>query len=84
MSADLVEVHVFAAARAAIGEPVVLAAAGTLGQILDEIERGHPAFASVRPMCSYLLDGVVVHRDQTSVSVSPGRRLDVLPPFAGG
>lgn len=77
-----VEVHLFAAARAAVGEPVVSADPGTLGSILDDIEARHPGFAAVRPRCSYLLDEVAC-TDQ-GVVVGAGSRVDVLPPFAGG
>lgn len=77
-----VEVHLFAAARAAVGSALVMADPGPLGGILDGIEREHAAFAAVRPRCSYLVDEVAVH-DQ-GVAVAAGSRVDVLPPFAGG
>jgi len=77
-----VEIHLFAAARAAVGSAVVTGDPGPLGGILDTIEQEHPGFAAVRPRCSYLVDEVAVH-DQ-GVAVSAGSRVDVLPPFAGG
>lgn len=77
-----VEVHLFAAARAAVGSAMVPAEPGRLGGILDALEREHPGFAAVRPRCSYLVDEVAVH-DQ-DVPVAAGSRVDVLPPFAGG
>ena len=77
-----VEVHLFAAARAAVGSAVVQGEPGRLGGILDAIERQHPGFAAVRPRCSYLVDELAVH-DQ-DVRVAAGSRVDVLPPFAGG
>jgi molybdopterin converting factor small subunit len=76
-----VDVHLFAAARAAVGAPVLERAPGSLSSILAGIEREHPAFAGVRPRCSYLLDGEAVHGDP---QVPAGSRVDVLPPFAGG
>lgn len=78
----MAEVHLFAAARAAVGVPVLDVAPGPLGEVLDRIAAEHPAFAIVRPRCSYLLDGVAVHDD--NMSVAPGCRVDVLPPFSGG
>jgi molybdopterin converting factor small subunit len=80
----LVEVHLFAAARAAVGQGMLTADAASVASILADIEAAHPAFARVRPQCSYLVDGVSVHGDLTSVEVPAGSRLDVLPPFAGG
>ena len=76
-----VEVHLYAAARAAVGTPKVRVPAGRLSAVLDAIEAAHPAFASVRPRCSYLVDEVAVHDD---VAVPVGSRVDVLPPVAGG
>jgi len=78
----VVEVHLFAAARAAVGESVVTVGAGSLGSVLDEIEGRYPEFATVRPRCSYLLDEVSC--SDLEARVPEGSRLDVLPPFAGG
>ena len=77
-----VEVHLFAAARAAVGSAVVTVEPGPLGGILDGIVRDHPAFGDVRPRCSYLVDEVAVHGED--LDVAAGSRVDVLPPFAGG
>ena len=77
-----VEVHLFAAARAAVGVPVLAVPPGPLDAVLDGIEAEHPAFAGVRPRCSFLVDGSAVH--DVSTPVAAGSRVDVLPPFAGG
>lgn len=77
-----VEVHLFAAARAAVGESTVTVPAGTLGSVLDEVQSRYPAFARVRPQCSYLVDEVSCSDEGTAVGA--GSRVDVLPPFAGG
>lgn len=77
-----VEVHLFAAARAAVGESTVTAPPGTLGSVLDDLQARFPGFARVRPQCSYLLDEVSCS-DEGAV-VGAGSRVDVLPPFAGG
>ena len=76
------EIHLFAAARAAVGAAMVTADPGPLSAVLDGIEAGHPAFGSVRPRCSYLVDGLAVHGEDADVAA--GSRVDVLPPFAGG
>jgi molybdopterin converting factor small subunit len=81
MGDPMVEVHLFAAARAAVGSSQLSVPAGRLSAVLDGIEAEHPAFAAVRPRCSCLVDGLTVHDD---VEVSSGSRIDVLPPFAGG
>jgi molybdopterin converting factor small subunit len=78
----VVDIHLFAAARAAVGESAVTARPGTLASILDELSDRYPAFARVRPQCSYLLDEVSCSDPQTLIAA--GSRLDVLPPFAGG
>jgi molybdopterin converting factor small subunit len=78
-----VEVHLFAAARAAVGASVVTVEAGSLQDVLDTLGGQHPAFAVVRPQCSLLVDGLAVPRD-ANPDLTPGTQLDVLPPFAGG
>ncbi len=77
-----VEVHLFAAARAAVGESVVTVSPGTLGSVLEEIQSRYPAFSQVRPRCSFLLDEVSC--SDLEAEVGEGSRVDVLPPFAGG
>lgn len=77
-----VEVHLFAAARAAVGQSVVTAEPGSLGRILDALEAEYPAFAGVRPRCSYLVNEVAAQ--DLGVEVGAGGRVDILPPFAGG
>jgi molybdopterin synthase sulfur carrier subunit len=82
MGTGLVEINLFAAARAAVGRSTLNAAPATLSAILDDLERQYPPFARVRPQCSFLVDGVAVH--EADPDVPAGSRLDVLPPFAGG
>lgn len=79
-----VRVHLFAAARAAVGCPAVDVFPGSIAQICEELETRFPAFAAVRPRCTFLMDEVVVHGDPRDILVPAGARLDVLPPFAGG
>jgi molybdopterin converting factor small subunit len=80
--AATVEIHLFAAARAAVGESVVTVQPGTLGSVLDELGTRFPAFVAVRPRCSFLLNEVSCTDSVTAINA--GSRLDVLPPFAGG
>ena len=76
-----VEVHLFAAAKAAVGLPTVTAEPGPLAVVLDGLSTQYPAFAQVRPRCSFLVDGLTAG---PATAVPPGGRVDVLPPFAGG
>lgn len=77
-----VEVHLFAAARAAVGEGIVMVQPGTLESVLEDLCTRFPSFTAVRPRCSYLLDEVSC-ADLHAV-IAGGSRIDVLPPFAGG
>ena len=79
-----VEVHLFAAARSAVGYPTVTATGASLGEVVDSLVRSYPAFAQVAPRCSYLVDGLAAHGDLALVHLAAGARVDVLPPFAGG
>lgn len=86
------EIHYFAAARAAAGlgsERVPHPAAGTtLGQLLDDRAATHTGttdsgltLADIFERCTFLLDGANSERDAPLDSVA---RIDVLPPFSGG
>lgn len=78
-----VEVHLFAAARAAAeGASVLAVPAGTLAEVLAGTVRQAPGLAAVLPRCSILVDGVA-GKDEAAW-VGEGTRVDVLPPFAGG
>ena len=78
-----VEVHLFAAARAAAeGKSLLRVSPGSLADVLAEAVQQAPGLASVLPRCSVLVDGVAGHDD--TVAVAAGTRVDVLPPFAGG
>jgi len=79
----LVEVHLFAAARAAAeGVSVLRVGPGTLAEVLAEAVGQAPGLASVLPRCSVLVDSVAGHDE--GIRVATGSRVDVLPPFAGG
>ena len=84
VDSGLVQVHLFAAARAAAGVPTLEVDAGTLGEVLERLVAVAPALASVLPRCSYLVDEVAARPSDLDRDVPPGSRLDVLPPFAGG
>ena len=82
--ADQVQVHLYAAARAAVGRSMITTSSGTLAVILAGLGQDYPQFQAVLPRCSFLVDEVAVHGDPQEIQVAPGARLDVLPPFAGG
>ena len=84
MDTGEINVHFFAAARAAVGAHEVTIPADSLEGVLDRLVADYPEFAAVRPRCSYLIDGVAVQGDLAEIHVEPGARVDVLPPFAGG
>jgi molybdopterin converting factor small subunit len=81
-TSDDVQVHLFAAARAAAKADVLAVPGGTLGEVLASCERQAPALRDVLPRCSYLVNGIAVIDE--AARLLPGDRLDVLPPFAGG
>ena len=78
------EVHLFAAARSAVGQGSVTASGKTLAAVLESLIGDYPAFAAVAPRCSFLVDGLAVHGDLDLVNLIGASRVDVLPPFAGG
>jgi len=80
--AAAVEVHLFAAARAAAGVSLVIVQPGTLREVLGQATKQCPGLAEVLPRCSYLVDEISAKADD--LPVAPGSRVDVLPPFAGG
>lgn len=78
-----VEVHLFAAARAAAeGVSVLTVPPGRLCDVLAAAVGQAPGLASVLGRCSVLIDGMAGHDE--GEQVPPGGRVDVLPPFAGG
>jgi molybdopterin converting factor small subunit len=79
-----VQVHLFAAARAAAGTSTLEVEPGTLGEVLDRLVDSAPGLASVLPRCSYLVDEVAARPSDLDRELAAGSRLDVLPPFAGG
>jgi len=84
MATSTVQVHLFAAARAAVGQPHVEVVGSSLAEVCSALEIQYPDFAKVRQQCSFLVDEVAVHGDPAAIALPPGTRVDVLPPFAGG
>lgn len=78
----------WAAARAAAGIESEQVAAGTLADLLAEIDRRHgdlDRFADVIEMCSILVGETPVGaRDPADVLLHDGDSVEFLPPFAGG
>ena len=86
--ATMVDIHYFAAARAAAGRAQDTAQAATLGELLDVLRARHTgsteagmSFAEVLERCTFLVDGASATGDAVLTDAS---RVDVLPPFAGG
>ncbi len=87
--ADMVEIHYFAAARAAAGVSHELVdAPATLGELLNELTTTHTgtteagmSLGEVLERCTFLVDGKNAERAAT---LEGATRVDVLPPFAGG
>lgn len=73
----------WAGARAAAGLAEEAVDAGTVGDLLGAIG-ARPPLATVLRAASLLVDGTVVHRDDTDHLLPAGAVVDVLPPFAGG
>lgn len=79
-----IEVHLFAAARSAVGHRTVTASGKTLAEVVASLIADYPAFAAVEPRCSYLVNGLAARGDLDLINLAAGARVDVLPPFAGG
>lgn len=85
----MIDVHYFAAARAAAGtDRESVPAPATLGELLDALAAGHEGttdagmtLAEIFPRCTFLVDGANSPRE---AALTDARRVDVLPPFAGG
>lgn len=82
------EIHYFAAARAAAGVESESVTAVTLGELLDDRAAHHQgttdagmSLGEIFERCTFLVDG----RNSDRVTPLAGvTRIDVLPPFAGG
>lgn len=81
-----VRIRYFAAARAAAGvdsEFLTLTGPRTVrGALRAAVDLHGPSLGQVLRRCSYLLDEIAVHGEESFVA--DGDVLDVLPPFAGG
>ncbi len=85
----MIDVHYFAAARAAAGtDRESVPAPATLGELLDALAADHEGktdagmtLAEILPRCTFLVDGANSDRDAL---LADATRVDVLPPFAGG
>jgi molybdopterin converting factor small subunit len=85
-----VQVHYWAAAKAAAGVPgdaLTVAGPITLSEVVRRAVALHPGtrLADVLGTCSALLgDRPVSAEDPDEVLVAPGQTVEFLPPFAGG
>lgn len=91
----MLDVHYFAAARAAAGtaqEQIPTAQVPTyLGELLDQLAAAHSGtteagvgLAEILQRCTFLVDGAAAGDNYRQVSLDGVARVDVLPPFAGG
>ena len=83
------QIHYFAAARAATGTPCeYVGEFSTLEQLLIDATSRHTGttdsgqtLADIVARCTFLVDGT---RSDPSTLLAGASRVDVLPPFAGG
>ena len=79
-----VVVRFWAAAREAAGCAEESVPAGPLPVVLANAVERRPGLGQVLPVCSVLVDGRRVGREDPAAVVAPGAVVEVLPPFAGG
>jgi molybdopterin converting factor small subunit len=79
----VVTVRYWAGARSAAGRAEEALHAATVGDLLTQVASRHD-IERVIAVCSLLVDGVNVRRDDTDRQLPAGAVVDVLPPFAGG
>jgi molybdopterin converting factor small subunit len=81
-------IRYWAAAKAEAGAAEERYHAATLAEALGAARAarpGRPGFETVLRRCSFLVDGVAVGgRDHSTVELTEGGTVEVLPPFAGG
>lgn len=91
----MINVHFFAAARAAAGQSQqgielseLSAGAPTITDLTQWLEKNHSGrtpsgmtLGHVLQQCSFLVNGT---RAEHEVKLTDGDRVDILPPFAGG
>lgn len=84
------EIHYFAAARAAAGtdRQLIDPPTGTLDDLLRELAAHHTGttdagmnLGDIFDRCTFLVDG---HNTPRHAPLTGAHRIDVLPPFAGG
>ena len=79
-----VVVRFWAAAREAAGCAEESVLAGPLPVVLANAVELRPGLGPVLPVCSVLVDGRRVGREDPAAVVAPGAVVELLPPFAGG
>lgn len=77
----MVTLRYWAGARAAAGVESDQLPAGRLDTVLAEAIGRRPDLAPIVPLCSVLVDGMVL---EVTAEVTPGAVVELLPPFAGG
>ena len=77
----LVQVRLFAVARAKAGKDLITCQPGSLASIIESLGT-YGELASVLPQCSYLVDGLA--STDLNQNIGAASTIDVLPRFAGG
>jgi molybdopterin converting factor small subunit len=80
---SVVTVRYWAAARSAAGRAEEAVEAETVGDLLTLVASRHD-IERVVAVCSLLVDGISVRRDESDRRLPAGAVVDLLPPFAGG
>ncbi|MBB3039373.1 MoaD/ThiS family protein [Hoyosella altamirensis] len=80
-----ITVRYFAAASRAAGTPeetCTIEPGSTLAQLIASLSDRNAELARVLGKCQFLIDETAV--TDTSIEITEGNTVDVLPPFAGG
>jgi molybdopterin synthase sulfur carrier subunit len=80
---SVVTVRYWAGARSAAGRAEDAVDADTVGELLAQVGTRHD-IERVIAVCSLLVDGVAVRRDEIERPLPADAVVDLLPPFAGG
>ncbi len=81
-----ISLHYWAGARAAAGTETESWSVGSIAEALEaaQLARADPHFSRVLSVCSVLVDGAVVRKEDLYRPVEGSVTAEILPPFAGG
>jgi len=78
----MVQVNLYAAARAAIGSNSINVEITNLHELIEVLCGLEPKMESILKSSKFLVDGTPLH--DLTASINNAREIDVLPQFAGG